>query len=97
LKYLGFILRLSMIVIALGFQEVLGATPREWEEQALAHLRESAEAAGDSFAFATPAVVSEKGPPLLGLERIRQELDLLGFDCTEVHQGMETLSRSLLK
>jgi hypothetical protein len=73
----------------MGLTETFGSrSDGEDEEEELARLREFANAAGESFGYQMEALVTGLYPTL-GFDRVRYELDLLGFDCTEIHRGID--------
>jgi len=79
-------IRLSVIVIGLGLTETFGRwSDGDYETEKLARLGQFANAAEESFGYQMDAVATGKHL-ILDFDRIRYELDLLGFDCTEVHR-----------
>lgn len=91
MNYPSFMIQLSVISVVLGLADVFGRKTREEREQEqLDHLRDSTETAGKSLTYSMPAVVPENGLYLFDFDRVKQELDLLGYDCVEVDQGLET-------
>ena len=55
------------------------------------HLRRTAQevGVGESVTIVRPTNLTEGGIPLLDFDQVRGEMELLGFDCTEVHEGMD--------
>ncbi len=90
LKYLYPMLWLGVIVALLGLSETFGRRTRENREQEqLAHLQQSAEKAGESLTYSMPAVTPDNGLFLFDFDRVRQEMELLGFVCVETHRGID--------
>jgi hypothetical protein len=88
-RFLSVWLRLALITVALGLAEVFGGKSDDgYEEEELRRLRELAEGAAESFGWQMPASATG-GFPVLDFDRVRSELDLLGFDCTEIHRGID--------
>jgi hypothetical protein len=80
----------GVIVALMGLSETFGRRTREdLEQEQLADLRQSAEAAGESLTYSMPAVTPENGLFLFDFDRVKQEMELLGFDCVEIHRGID--------
>jgi hypothetical protein len=91
LRYPHLMLWLCVIAVILGLSETFGRQTREEREQEqLASLQESAETAGESLTYSMPVVVPENELFLFDFDRVKRELDLLGYDCVEVNRGMDT-------
>jgi hypothetical protein len=90
-KYPYSILLLCVISVIVGLSENFGKRTRdEREQEQLARLRELAQAAGDFLTYSVPAVVPENGLFLFDFYRVEHELSLLGYDCVEVHRGVDS-------
>jgi hypothetical protein len=75
-------LGLCVVAVILGMSETVGSRTREDRAQEqLASLRESAEAAGESLTYSMPAVVPKNELFLFDFDRVKRELDSLGYDC----------------
>jgi hypothetical protein len=91
LKYPYLAFWVCVISVLLGLSETFGNRTRdEREHEQLASLRESAEAAGETLTYSLPAVVPESELFLFDFDRVEHELSLLGYDCVEIHRGMDT-------
>jgi hypothetical protein len=91
LRYPHLLMWLCVIPVTLSLSETFSSRTREDREQEqLASLRESAEAAGESLTYSMPAFVPKNELFLFDFDRVKRELDSLGYDCVELNQGMDT-------
>jgi len=80
-----------VLLVASGLLDTVSTSgPRstDWDLEQLSNI---AATGSQTFTYTVPAEWDSgevQGTPVLGFNRIREQLDALGYDCVEVHRGI---------